>query len=497
MAQILIIDDHAGMREGLELLLRRRGHRTFAAESGPSGLELFDAHGPDLVITDLKMAHMDGIEVLRTVRERNPDVEVLVMTAFGTIEKAVEAMKLGAADFLTKPFSSEEFGVKVDRLLSGREERERLRRENRTLRVENTYLREGLGESAPPRYGEIIGASGAMEGVFRWIDRVSRSDSTVMIYGESGTGKELVARAIHAASPRATGPFIRVNCGALTDSLLDSELFGHEKGAFTGAERRRRGRFELAHGGTLFLDEIATVAHATQVRLLRVLQERELERVGGEETIQVDVRIIAATNLPPETLLNGGGFREDLFYRLHVVPVTLPPLRDRKEDIPVLVRHFIEKLGDRTRSPARSVSEEALSALEGHDWPGNVRELENVIERALVLAERACLELEDLPPLGIRNGDVNGQSNGNGSGLGAGFGIGFGADEAASTPEQVGPTLTAEGVDLTVVLEGMEARLLRESLRQAGGVKAEAARLLGLKPSAFYYKLEKYGIDPG
>jgi two-component system response regulator HydG len=481
MAQILIIDDHDGMREGLELLLRRRGHRTFAAESGPRGLELFDSHGPDLVITDLKMAHMDGIEVLRTVRERNPEVEVLVMTAFGTIEKAVEAMKLGAADFLTKPFSSEEFAVKVDRLLNSREERERLRRENRSLRVENTYLREGLGEDAPPRYGEIIGESTPMDDVFRWIDRVSRSDSTVMIYGESGTGKELVARAIHASSPRAKGPFIRVNCGALTDSLLDSELFGHEKGAFTGAERRRRGRFELAHGGTLFLDEIATVAHATQVRLLRVLQERELERVGGEETIQVDVRIIAATNLPPEVLLEGGNFREDLFYRLHVVPITLPPLRDRKEDIPVLVRHFVTKLGDRTRSPVRSVSDAALAALQGHHWPGNVRELENVIERALVLAEGDSLEVEDLPPLGIRG--TNGDANGHGT--------------PPASPDTVGPTLTSNGVDLNDVVEGMEERLLREALQQAGGVKAEAARLLGLKPSAFYYKLEKYGIDPG
>jgi two-component system, NtrC family, response regulator HydG len=338
MAHILIIDDHDSVREGLELLLRRRGHRTSAADSGARGMELLEESGADLVITDLKMAGMNGMEVLKAVRERYPDTEVLVITAYGTIEKAVEAMKLGATDFLTKPFSSEEFAVKVDRLVSGREERLRLRRENRSLRVENTYLKEGLGSGKPARYGEIVGESPAMERVFRWIDRVAGSDSTVMIYGESGTGKELVARAIHAGSRRGNGPFIRVNCGALTDSLLDSELFGHEKGAFTGAERRRRGRFELAHGGTLFLDEVATVAPQTQVRLLRVLQERELERVGGEETISVDVRIIAATNQPAEQLLNGSGFREDLFYRLHVVPLTLPPLRDRKEDISLLAR---------------------------------------------------------------------------------------------------------------------------------------------------------------
>jgi two-component system response regulator HydG len=469
MAQILIIDDHDSMREGLELLLRRRGHRILVAESGQRGLQFLQEEGADVVITDLKMARMDGLEVLAAVKEHSPDTEVLVMTAYGTIEKAVEAMKLGAADFLTKPFSSEEFAVKVERLIRSREEKEQLRRENRTLRVENTYLREGLGESEPPRYGEIIGESEAMHSVFRWIDRVSRSDSTVMIYGESGTGKELVARAIHAASPRADKPFIRVNCGALSDSLLDSELFGHEKGAFTGAEKRRRGRFELADRGTLFLDEIATVAPATQVRLLRVLQERELERVGGEETIPVDVRIIAATNQPPEELLGGNGFREDLFYRLHVVPLTLPPLRDRLEDVPVLVHHFVTKLRERTCSPVRSVSDEVLQALRGYHWPGNVRELENVLERALVLAEGERLEAGDLPLLG---------THGNG--------------EAGAA---VGPALTPEGMDLNQVVEGMEERLLREALLQADGVKAEAARLLGLKPSALYYKLEKYGID--
>lgn len=469
MAQILIIDDHDSMREGLELLLRRRGHRILVAESGARGIEFLHEHGADLVITDLKMARMDGIQVLEEVKARSPETEVLVMTAYGTIEKAVEAMKLGAADFLTKPFSSEEFAVKVERLVRAREEKERLRRENRSLRVENTYLREGLGEAQPPRYGEIIGESESMQAVFRWIDRVSRSDSTVMIYGESGTGKELVARAIHASSPRAEGPFIRVNCGALSDSLLDSELFGHEKGAFTGAEKRRRGRFELAHGGTLFLDEIATVAQATQVRLLRVLQERELERVGGEETIPVDVRIIAATNQPPEELLGGNGFREDLFYRLHVVPLTLPPLRDRAEDIPVLVRHFMSKLRDRTCSTATEVSDEALALLQGYAWPGNVRELENVIERALVLAEGNTVGAGDLPALGHGN--------------------------RAQGGFPVGPSLTQEGMDLNQVVEGMEERLLREALRQADGVKAEAARLLGLKPSALYYKLEKYGID--
>ncbi len=469
MSQILIIDDHDSMREGLELLLRRRGHRTISAETGQRGLDLLEEGGADLVITDLKMAHMDGMQVLTQVKDRFPGTEVLVITAFGTIEKAVEAMKLGAADFLTKPFSSEEFAMKVDRLLQTREERERLRRENRSLRVANTYLREGLPEPREPRYSEIVGESGAMQELFRWMDRVARSQSTVMIYGESGTGKELVARAIHAGSTRAEGPFVRVNCGALTESLLDSELFGHEKGAFTGAERKRRGRFELADGGTLFLDEIATVAPQTQVRLLRVLQERELERVGGEATIPVDVRIIAASNQTAEELISGNGFREDLFYRLHVVPIELPPLRSRREDIPILVSHFIEKLRPRTGTQVESITDAALDRLASYDWPGNVRELENVIERALVMTDSTELGADDLPS--FTHGEIRS--------------LGGGAD----------PVITPEGLDLNGVVEGMEERLLRQALRQAGGVKAEAARLLGLKPSALYYKLEKYGID--
>jgi len=464
MAQVLIIDDHDSMREGLELLLRRRGHKTVSADAGERGLTLLEEVGADLVITDLKMAKMDGIQVLQKVRERYPDVEVLVITAYGTIEKAVEAMKLGAADFITKPFSSEEFGVKVDRLLAEREKRLRLKKENVALRVENTYLR----EETEARYGEIVGESEPMKEVFRWIERVARSESTVMIYGESGTGKELVARAIHAGSPRKNGPFIRVNCGALTEGLLDSELFGHEKGAFTGAERQRRGRFELADEGTLFLDEVATINQATQIRLLRVLQERELERVGGEETIPVDVRIIAATNTPVDELQKSDSFREDLFYRLHVVPVTIPPLRGRKTDVPVLARHFLEKLRGRTNHTVVNLSEASLERLEEYDWPGNVRELENVMERALVLAEGEVLQEDDLPFLS--SGD-------------------------SLDTSLIDAAFPGGGLDLNQAVEGLEERLLRRALEQARGVKAEAARLLGLKTSALYYKLEKYGIE--
>ena len=469
MAEILIIDDHDSIREGLELLLRRRGHRTRSAESGARGLELLEEEPADLVITDLKMARMNGIEVLEHVKSVTPDTDVMVISAHGTIERVVEAMKLGAADFITKPFSSEEFAVKVDRLVDERTRRVKLKRENVALRVENASLR----EETTARYGEMVGESGPMQDVFKWIDRVAPSESTAMIYGESGTGKELVARAVHAGSKRKDGPFVRVNCGALSESLLDSELFGHEKGAFTGAAKKRRGRFELADGGTLFLDEIATVPHTTQVRLLRVLQERELERVGGEETLPVDVRIIAATNVPPEKLLEDGAFREDLFYRLHVVPMLLPPLRERTSDIPILVNHFIDKLQERTASPVQTVSAEALKRLAAYRWPGNVRELENVIERSLVLADATELSIEDLPPLG---------PDGVAGGL-AGF------ETGAETELPIG------GLDLTRAVEGIEERLLRQALDQAAGVKAEAARLLGLKPSALYYKLEKYGIE--
>jgi two-component system, NtrC family, response regulator HydG len=467
MAQVLIIDDHDSIRDGLELLLRKRGHRTFSADGGERGLEILAEEGADLVITDLKMARVDGMEVLKRVRERSPDSEVLVITAYGTIETAVEAMRMGAVDFITKPFSSEEFGVKVDRILSTRSERVALQGESRGASDGVPDVEEEVAAgAAEAHYGEMVGDSSPMRDIFKLVQRVARSDSTVMIYGESGTGKELVARAIHRSSPRAEGPFVRVNCGALPETLLDSELFGHEKGAFTGAERQRRGRFELADGGTLFLDEISTIPPNTQVRLLRVLQEREIERVGGEETVPVDVRIIVATNTPEDALIARDEFRSDLFYRLHVVPMTLPPLRERGSDVPLLVGHFVEKLRERTRAQVHEVSEAAMSRLTAYHWPGNVRELENVIERALVLAEGEVLEAGDIPLF-----------------------------HAGVVPSAGGTELPDAGLDLTEAVETMEERLLRAALDRANGVKAEAARLLGLKSSAFYYKLEKYGIE--
>ena len=465
--KILIIDDNDTMREGLELLMRRRGHSTLSAEGGEDGLRLLQDEGADVVITDLKMARVDGMEVLEEVRSSSPDTEVLVITGHGTVEKAVKAMKLGACDFITKPFSSEEFAIKVDRILRERLSRLELQQENLALRVKNTYLRSQTEEASPVPYGEMVGESEGIMKVKRFVGRVARSESTVMVYGESGTGKELVARAIHARSDRHEGPFIRVNCGALPEGLLDSELFGHERGAFTGAAKQRRGRFELANGGTLFLDEISTISPATQVALLRVLQERELERVGGEETIAVDVRIVAATNTSAEELLAGGTFREDLFFRLHVVPLVVPPLRERREDIRILADHFVEKLRARTRSPVTAIHPDAMERLCDYDWPGNVRELENVVERALVLAESETLSEEDLPFL------ANLGNSGGGDSIVSGLG---------------------DGVDLSRAVDQVEARLIRQALEQAGGVKAEAARLLNVKKGTLQYKIDKHGI---
>lgn len=465
--RVLIIDDHDSMREGLELLMRRRGHKTLSASGGREGLRLLHDQGADLVITDLKMARVDGMKVLEEVKKTSPDTDVMVITGYGTIEKAVDAMKMGACDFISKDFSSEEFAIKVDRILRERDKRLRLQRENLALRVENTYLRSEGDDGPEVPYGEMVGESEPIRKVKRVVERVARSDSTVMIYGESGTGKELVARAIHARSARHKGPFVRVNCGALPEGLVDSELFGHERGAFTGAERRRRGRFELADGGTLFLDEISTIASATQVRLLRVLQERELERLGGEETIPVDVRIVAATNTPAEELLTGSDFRDDLYYRLHVVAVMVPPLRERMGDIQLLADHFVQKLQARTRSNVIAIDPVARTRLEDYGWPGNVRELENVIERALVLAEGDTLLESDLPFLA---------SLGDGQGM------------------KLAGIVMTDGMDLGRTMDGIEERLVRQALARTGGVQAEAARLLGLKKGTLKYKIDKYGI---
>lgn len=460
MAKVLVVEDNETLREGIVQVLTRMGHSALAAEGGRQGLARFEEARPDLVITDLKMDEVDGMQVLARVREVRPGAMVIMITAFGSIETAVEAMQAGAFDFLPKPFPPELLRAKVSRALEVGAERARAER----LVEENAILREDVTGSFDEA---IVGDSQAMATILERVRRVAGSESTVYIHGESGTGKELVARAIHKASPRADGPFVKVNCSALAEGLLESELFGHEKGAFTGAHKRRLGRFELAEGGTIFLDEIGDIQPATQLKLLRVLQEREFERVGGEETLKADVRVVTATHRDLREEVAKGSFREDLFYRLHIIPVELPPLRERREDVPALARHFVEKLAERTRSQARRIGEDAMALLTRYEWPGNVRELENVIEHALVFARGESIGVEDLPPA-----------------LGGGTqmveGVDLSAVEASSLPE---------------VLEALERSLIVAALEKAQGVKAETARLLGIKSSALYYKLEKYGVE--
>jgi two-component system response regulator HydG len=456
---ILIIDDNETIREGLAHTIRRMGHKVLKAANGAGGVDLFKQN-PEVafVISDLKMDGMDGVEVLKRIKELDPDVPAMIITGFGTVETAVEAMKLGAFDFLTKPFAPELVRLKVERAL----ELSAAHREKNKLAAHNEYLRsENEGKY---RFADLIGASDVMQKVFKTVEKVAKTDSSVFVWGESGTGKELVARAIHNTSKRKDGPFIKVNCGALTETLLESELFGHQKGAFTGAIKTKLGRFELADGGTLFLDEIGDVPMSMQVKLLRALQEQEFERVGGEQAIKVDVRIVSATNKDLDKEVAEGRFREDLYYRLHIIPMTLPPLRDRRDDIPVLVNHFIEKLAPRTNPEVRGIADDALGRFMAYNWPGNVRELENVIEQSLVFAEGGQIGVDALPAMLQGQGD----------------------EERLDVPKEM---------SLPEILEDLERQLILKAFKKAGGVKTETARLLGIKTSALYYKLDKYEVS--
>ena len=459
MGTILIIDDNDTIREGLAHTIRKMGHTALASASGAAGLATLKERGDvDFVITDLRMEGMDGVEVLRQVAALDPDAVTMIITAFGTVETAVEAMKLGAFDFLTKPFAPEVVRLKVERALELRA----TRRARARVEAQVDYLRAETDKKYP--FHDIVGAAPAMKQIFATLTKIAPTDSSVFVFGESGTGKELVARAIHARSRRTGGPFIKVSCAALTETLLESELFGHEKGAFTGAIKRKLGRFELADGGTLFLDEIGDVTPAMQLKLLRALQEKEFERVGGEQTLKVDVRVLSATNKDLKAEVAAGRFREDLYYRLHVVPITLPPLRERREDVPLLVAHFLAKLAPRAGAgdATWSITDDALGRLMAYDWPGNVRELENAVEQAMVFAEGAKITLEALP--------VSLQ----------------GTSEKLDVPRGE--------MALPEILEDLEKQLILKAYEKAKGVKTETARLLGIKTSALYYKLEKYGI---
>jgi two-component system, NtrC family, response regulator AtoC len=448
---ILVADDSAAIRDLLREALVDEGYDVSEAATGEEVLTAFAGNGasPDLAVMDIRMPGKDGLDVLRTLRaSRNDELPIIVMTAFGTASIAIEAMKLGAFDYIAKPFELEEVTLAVERFLERRD------LSDRVVRLMAETNRDEI----------LIGDSPVMQDIYKVVGRVSRSDATVLISGETGTGKELVATVLHRNSTYSAGPLIKVNCAALPETLLESELFGHEKGAFTGAVAQRKGRFELAHKGTIFLDEVGEMTLATQKKLLRVLQEREFERVGGTTTVKVDTRVVAATNkdLPREIEL--GNFREDLYYRLNVIALELPPLRERLSDIPLLVEHFLNKHRySRGSGPAR-ISQEAMAKLMGHDWPGNVRELENTIERAVIMARGGIIAADHVTFPG----------------------------QEARRPVDVTQVI-ADGMSLDDFLRDMESRYLREALRQAGGDEGVAAGLVGVPPRDFAERLERSG----
>ena len=443
--RVLVVEDEEKLRRVVQLQLQSAGFDVDQAGSAEEGLRAADR--ADLIITDLKLPGMDGLELLSNLRRQNSNTPVIVMTAFGTVETAVTAMKSGAADFLLKPFSLDHLMTVVQKAL-----------ELRALRDENKKLREELGV----RYelNNMIGRSPAMQEVFATVSRVASTRATVLLAGESGVGKDMIARAIHFHSPRRGKPFVKINCTALPENLMESELFGYEKGAFTGATTSKPGKFEQADTGTVFLDEIGDVPAAVQVKLLRVLQERELERLGSNKTRHIDVRVVAATNVDLRVALENGTFREDLYYRLNVLPINIPPLRDRKEDIPYLAEHFVAKIGgDMGRTC--TISDAAMQKLVSYEWPGNVRELENVIERSMVLCNGPQLAAEDIKLDTFR--------------------------ARASQPAGFLP----EGMNL----DAFEQSIIREALRRANGNKSQAARLLGITRNALRYRLSQMGLE--
>jgi two-component system response regulator PilR (NtrC family) len=460
VARILVADDERSLRELLAIVLRREGHEVLLAETGRTALAALERGPVDLLISDIKMPDMSGVEVLRAAKQADPGLPAIMMTAFASTETAVEAMRLGACDYLIKPFDVDELKLKV---------REKL--ESRQLRQENVLLKRALNE--PHVFEGIIGRSSAMLAVFELVESVAKTGSTILITGESGTGKELVARAVHRQSLRRDRPFVALNCGALTETLLESELFGHMRGAFTGAESTKKGLIELAAGGTIFLDEIGEMTPMMQVKVLRVLQERRFRRVGGLDEIEADIRVVAATNQNLEQLVAEGKFREDLFYRINVIPVQLPPLRDRREDIPLIAAHFLQKYRREMDKPIETISGEAMTCLVAHDWPGNIRELENVIERAVAL-ERSPTILAESLPLALRSS------------------MDRMPPAAAATADA--SQLPEGGLDLEQHVRDIERRYLAQALERAGGVQVRAAELLGMSFRSFRYYAKKYNL---
>lgn len=452
--KILVVDDEKGMREMLKAFFEEEGYIVDVSPNGNKALELIERSSYDLVITDMVMPQMDGIKLMKKMKEKGCNAITIMITAYATAESAVEAMKLGAYDYIIKPFKLDELRIIVRNALDKR----RLERENILLRkeVEKTYC-----------FENIIGKSPSMLSLFELIKKVSGIKVNVLIVGESGTGKELVARAIHFNSPRKDGPFIAINCSAIPPTLLESELFGHVKGAFTGAISNKEGLFELANGGTIFLDEICEIPPSLQVKLLRAIQEKSFRRVGGVEDIEVDVRIISATNRDIELEVKEGRFRDDLYYRLNVIQIRIPPLRERKEDIPLLVEHFIKKFSSEFNKDIKGIKPEAMRILMSYDFPGNVRELENFIERAVALESGEYISEDVLP------------------------------EELRGRFEKIPPfkyDIPPEGIDLEKTLSEIERHILLQALKKADGVQKKAASLLNLTPRSFRYRLEKYGV---
>ena len=453
--RILVVDDERSMRELLAIVLRREGYEVLLAENGRAAIGLLEREPVDLLISDIKMADMSGVEVLRAAKGIDPDILGIMITAFASTDTAVEAMRLGACDYLSKPFDIDLLKMKV---------REKI--ENRQLRQENVLLKRTLGLSH--QFSNIIGRSDVMLDVFKMIETVARTNSTILLTGESGTGKGLVAQAIHFHSLRREKPMVSLNCGAMPENLLESELFGHMRGAFTGADANKKGLLEVAEKGTVFLDEIGEMSAVMQVKLLRVLQERRFRRVGGLEELTADIRVIAATNQDLSKAVADGRFREDLFYRINVIPIALPPLRDRREDIPLLADHFLAKYNEQMNKEISGVSRQAMDLLLSHDWPGNIRERENVLERAVALEATPAI-LPDSLPAGIR-GD---------------------SPKAVAAPAEA---LPESGFDLEAHVQEIERGYIAEALKKAGGVQVKAADLLGMSFRSFRYYVKKYNL---
>ncbi|MCX8031421.1 MAG: sigma-54 dependent transcriptional regulator [Thermodesulfovibrionales bacterium] len=468
MPKILVIDDDAIIRDMLESFLQTEGFEVFTASDGKEGISLLKKEGFDLILSDLVMPNLDGLEVLKSINALNLKTPLIVMTAFGTIQTAVEAMKHGAFDYITKPFNLNELSIIIKRALNISK-----------IQIENVLLKKQLKKKYT--FEGLIGDSPKMQQVFEMIEKIADTDSTILITGESGTGKELIARTIHFNSSRVNKAFVPVNCAAIPKDLLESELFGHEKGAFTGAIHTRIGRFELAHGGTLFLDEIGELEPSLQAKLLRVLQQREFERVGGLKTIKVDVRIIAATNKNLEKCVKEGKFREDLYYRLNVIPIHLPPLRERTEDIPLLIDHFIKHFCKKKNRPPFSFTKEAMKCLYKYSWQGNVRELENLIERLSILVSSDVVTVSDLPDKFHMYAECEDKADEK-----------YVKSRGLFTPEL---KLSDDRFDFNKIISDIERNIIIEALEKSGGVKSKAASLLGLNRTTLIEKMKKMGID--